>query len=178
MLLTVTTTAEPATDLGFLLHKHPERAQAFDVAAGTAHVFYPRADPEECTAALLLEVDPVALVRGRRGAANSAFTLGQYVNDRPYAAGSLLTVALAAVFSSAIEGPVRGAAGARGHPDPADRPDPDAAVLTRPAGSASSAGCHPPGQGRCRAGRAAVRAAGLAGVGHAGPAGPGIPGVG
>lgn len=94
----MTTTAEPATDLGFLLHKHPDRAQAFPVAAGTAHVFYPRADAHECTAALLLDVDAVALVRG------GPFTLDQYVNDRPYAAGSLLAVALAAVFSSAMKG--------------------------------------------------------------------------
>lgn len=101
MLLTLTTTAEPATDLGFLLHKHPDRAQTFPVAAGSAHVFYPRAEPEVCTAALLLEVDPIALVRGRSA---EAFTLGQYVNDRPYAAGSMLAVALAGVFSSAMKG--------------------------------------------------------------------------
>ena len=73
MLLTITTTgredpdAIPATDLGYLLHKNPGRVQAFEVAAGTAHVFYPEATSERCTAALLLEVDPVALVRGRRG---------------------------------------------------------------------------------------------------------------
>ena len=64
MLLTVTTTHQPATDLGFLLHKHPGRARSFDVASGTAHVFYPEASDERCTAALLLDVDPVALVRG------------------------------------------------------------------------------------------------------------------
>jgi 3' terminal RNA ribose 2'-O-methyltransferase Hen1 len=102
VLLTLTTTEEPATDLGFLLHKHPDRAQAFPVAAGTAHVFYPRAERQECTAALLLDVDPVALVRRRSEAPSS--TLGQYVNDRPYAAGSLLAVALAAVFSTAMKG--------------------------------------------------------------------------
>ena len=65
MLLTITTTRAPATDLGYLLHKHPDRSQAFAVAAGTAHVFYPEATPERCTAALLLEVDPVGLVRDR-----------------------------------------------------------------------------------------------------------------
>ncbi|WP_433275153.1 3' terminal RNA ribose 2'-O-methyltransferase Hen1 [Pseudonocardia xinjiangensis] len=101
MLLMLTTTAEPATDLGYLLHKHPDRAQAFPVAAGTAHVFYPLADQEECTAALLLDVDPVALVKG---GATTGFTLGQYVNDRPYVAGSLLAVALGSVFSSAMKG--------------------------------------------------------------------------
>jgi 3' terminal RNA ribose 2'-O-methyltransferase Hen1 len=100
VLLTLTTTAAPATDLGFLLHKHPERAQAFPVSAGTAHVFYPRADAEECTAALLLEVDPIGLVRGR----SDGFALSQYVNDRPYAAGSMLAVALGSVFSTAMKG--------------------------------------------------------------------------
>lgn len=94
--MTLTTTAEPATDLGFLLHKHPERVQSFDVTAGSAHVFYPRADAQECTAALLLEVDPVELARGSR--------VGRYVDDRPYAAGSMLAVALRAVFSSALAG--------------------------------------------------------------------------
>jgi 3' terminal RNA ribose 2'-O-methyltransferase Hen1 len=97
---TATSTAEPATDLGYLLHKHPDRAQTFPVAAGSAHVFYPRAEPQVCTAALLLEIDPIALVRGRP----DAFALGQYVNDRPYAAGSMLAVTLAGVFSSAMKG--------------------------------------------------------------------------
>ncbi|OIJ94257.1 3' terminal RNA ribose 2'-O-methyltransferase Hen1 [Streptomyces colonosanans] len=110
MFLTITTTgtpARPATDLGFLLHKHPDRAQAFPTSYGTAHVLYPAADDERCTAALLLEVDAVALVRkgrgkGRGGAPDAA--LAQYVNDRPYAASSLLAVALSSVFSSAMKG--------------------------------------------------------------------------
>nr|WP_244503086.1 3' terminal RNA ribose 2'-O-methyltransferase Hen1 [Streptomyces hygroscopicus] len=110
MFLTITTTGtaeRPATDLGFLLHKHPDKAQRFSTSHGTAHVLYPEATAEQCTAALLLEVDPVALVRrgrgkGRGGAPDSA--LAQYVNDRPYAASSLLAVALSAVFSSALKG--------------------------------------------------------------------------
>ncbi|WP_031005450.1 3' terminal RNA ribose 2'-O-methyltransferase Hen1 [Streptomyces sp. NRRL F-5727] len=110
MFLTISTTGtpeRPATDLGFLLHKHPERAQAFSTSHGTAHVLYPEATAEHCTAALLLEVDPVALVRrgkgkGRGGAPDAA--LGQYVNDRPYAASSLLAVALAQVFKTALHG--------------------------------------------------------------------------
>ena len=80
MLLTITTTCTPATDLGYLLHKHPDRPQSFAVSAGEAHVFCPEATPERCTAALLLEVDPVALVRGHK---HSDGELGQYVNDRP-----------------------------------------------------------------------------------------------
>ncbi|MEU6068031.1 3' terminal RNA ribose 2'-O-methyltransferase Hen1 [Streptomyces sp. NPDC047082] len=110
MFLTIGTTGtpeRPATDLGFLLHKHPEKAQAFSTSYGTAHVLYPEAAAERCTAALLLEVDAVALVRrgkgkGRGGAPDAA--LAQYVNDRPYAASSLLAVALSSVFSSAMRG--------------------------------------------------------------------------
>ncbi|MFG3008244.1 3' terminal RNA ribose 2'-O-methyltransferase Hen1 [Streptomyces calvus] len=113
MFLTISTTGtdrRPATDLGFLLHKHPDKAQAFSTSYGTAHVLYPEATAEHCTAALLLEVDTVALVRrgkgkGRGGAPDAA--LAQYVNDRPYAASSLLAVALSSVFSSALHGVCR-----------------------------------------------------------------------
>jgi 3' terminal RNA ribose 2'-O-methyltransferase Hen1 len=115
VLITLTTTERPATDLGFLLHKHPARAQSFPMAAGTAHVFYPRADADECTAALLLEVDPIGLVRGRRP---GDFALAQYVNDRPYVAGSMLAVALGSVFRTAMTGRCDS------HPDLAARPIP------------------------------------------------------
>ncbi|UVS77025.1 bifunctional 3-demethylubiquinone-9 3-methyltransferase/ 2-octaprenyl-6-hydroxy phenol methylase [Actinokineospora sp. UTMC 2448] len=101
VLLTLTTTRAPATDLGYLLFKHPDKAQRFDTAAGPAFVFYPRADEQECTAALLLEVDPVALSRAHRGQDTG---LGHYVNDGPYAAGSLLAVALSRVFKTAMNG--------------------------------------------------------------------------
>ena len=112
VLITLTTTERPATDLGHLLHKHPDRAQSFSVAGGTAHVCYPRADADECTVALVLEVDPIGIVRGQRGA------LTQYVNDRPYAAGSMLAVALASVFRTAMRGRCDS------HPDLAARPIP------------------------------------------------------
>ncbi|GAA3217615.1 3' terminal RNA ribose 2'-O-methyltransferase Hen1 [Actinocorallia longicatena] len=93
----------PATELGFLLHKHPGRVQEFSQSYGTAHVFYPEAGAERCTAALMLEVDPITLSRTR--ARNSPdFSLGQYVNDRPYAASSLLTSAMNAVFRTAMRG--------------------------------------------------------------------------
>ena len=106
MLLTITTTRAPATDLGYLLHKHPDRLQSFAVSAGEAHVFYPEATPERCTAALLLEVDPVALVRGPAGKStkNSDTALAQYVNDRPYAASSMLAVAIKEAFRTALTG--------------------------------------------------------------------------
>ncbi|GAA3758593.1 SAM-dependent methyltransferase [Spinactinospora alkalitolerans] len=104
MLLTISTTHRPATDLGFLLHKHPDRVQRFEQSYGTAHVFYPEAGPDACTAALLLEVDPQALLRARRGANSPDFALAQYVNDRPFAASSLFAVALGDVFRSALKG--------------------------------------------------------------------------
>ncbi|MGI5163883.1 3' terminal RNA ribose 2'-O-methyltransferase Hen1 [Spirillospora sp. CA-253888] len=103
MLLTITTTLRPATDLGFLLHKHPDRVQRFDQASGTAHVLYPEVGEDRCTAALLLEVDPVGLVR-TRARRTPDFSLGQYVNDRPYAASSLLASAMAGVFRTAMRG--------------------------------------------------------------------------
>ena len=103
MLLTVSTTHRPATDLGFLLHKHPERVQEFSQSFGVATVFYPEASEQRCTAALLLEIDPVRLARGR-GAASPGFSLGHYVNDRPYVASSLLAVSLADVFRTARAG--------------------------------------------------------------------------
>ncbi|MDQ1721316.1 MAG: hypothetical protein QOI26_1050 [Pseudonocardiales bacterium] len=104
MLLSISTTLAPATDLGFLLHKHPGRLQSFEVSVGTAHVFYPEASDGRCTAALLLEVDPIALVRGRKGPSSDGFTLGQYVNDRPYAASSMMSMALSKVFRTAMTG--------------------------------------------------------------------------
>jgi len=106
VLLTVTTTHRPATDLGFLLHKHPERVQSFSLPFGEARVFYPEATDERCTAALLLDVDPVGLVRRGRGA--SSFALAEYVNDRPYVASSFLSVALVNVFKSAMAGTCKG----------------------------------------------------------------------
>jgi hypothetical protein len=104
VLLTIATTHEPATDLGYLLHKHPGRVQSFAESVGTAHVFYPQSTAERCTVALLLEVDPVGLVRGRKGPAGDGFALGQYVNDRPYAASSMLALAIKDVFRTALTG--------------------------------------------------------------------------
>ena len=104
MLLTLTTTYSPATDLGYLLHKNPSRVQAFSLAFGQAHVFYPEVGPERCTAALLLEVDPVRLVRRAGGPVGEGHALEQYVNDRPYVASSFLSVAIAQVFAQALGG--------------------------------------------------------------------------
>ncbi|MFH1467922.1 MAG: 3' terminal RNA ribose 2'-O-methyltransferase Hen1 [Pseudomonadota bacterium] len=103
MLLTITTTHTPATDLGYLLHKHPDRVQTFDLSFGQAHVVWPEAGPERATMALLLDVDPVALVRGSERSQEGG-PLDQYVNDRPYVASSFLSVALSRVFGSALNG--------------------------------------------------------------------------
>lgn len=103
VLLTVSTSHRPATDLGFLLHKHPDRVQEFKQSFGTATVFYPEATEERCTVALMLDVDPVRLARSRAKNAPD-FSLAQYVNDRSYAASSLLGVAMADVFSTARSG--------------------------------------------------------------------------
>lgn len=104
VLLTLTTTHQPATDLGYLLHKNPTRLQSFDLTFGKAHVFYPEATADRCTVALLVEVDPVGLVRNRRGPSGEGGALDQYVNDRPYASSSFLSVAIAEVFGSALSG--------------------------------------------------------------------------
>ena len=104
-MLTITTNRQPATDLGFILHKHPDRVQEFPVTYGTAHVFYPQADQHLCTAALVVEIDPIKLTK--RGSTNNPLpeeAIQDYVNDRPYAASSHLVGAMADVFSSAMAG--------------------------------------------------------------------------
>ncbi|QOY87229.1 3' terminal RNA ribose 2'-O-methyltransferase Hen1 [Paludibaculum fermentans] len=97
MLISITNTAEPATDLGFLLHKNPSNLHSADLSFGKAHVFYTDAEPHRCTACLLLELDPVQLVRG-------AQQLEDYVNDRPYVSSSFLTVAISRIFGTALSG--------------------------------------------------------------------------
>src|SRR6266508_1379760 len=104
MLFTITTTHTPATDLGYLLHKHPARVQTFGLSFGQAHVFYPEAEPKRCTAALLLDIDPIGLTRNRRTPASHDFLLQPYVNDRPYVASSFISVAIAEVFGTALSG--------------------------------------------------------------------------
>lgn len=98
MLLTVTTTHRPATDLGFLLMKHPDNVHSVELSFGSATLFFPEASEDRCTAAITLEVDPIELVRGKGS------TEEQYVNDRPYAASSLLSVALGRLLNTAMGG--------------------------------------------------------------------------
>ncbi len=101
MLLTITTTHQPATDMGFLLHKNPNNLHTKKLPFGMAHVFYPEATEKKCTAALLLDIDPVGLVRKGKG---GAFPLEQYVNDRPYVASSFMSVAINRVFGTLLSG--------------------------------------------------------------------------
>jgi 3' terminal RNA ribose 2'-O-methyltransferase Hen1 len=102
MLLAITTTNPPATELGFLLHKHPDRFQTFNLSFGQAYVFYPEAGVDRCTVCLMLDVDPVGMVR--RKSRDQSFLLGHYVNDRPYVASSFMSVAIAQVFGTALAG--------------------------------------------------------------------------
>ena len=104
MLLNITTTHRPATDLGYLLHKHPDKFQTIELSVGKAHIFYPEKSETKTTISLLLDIDPIDMVRGARNLGNDGFALGHYVNDRPYVASSFMSVALAKAFSSAMNG--------------------------------------------------------------------------
>jgi 3' terminal RNA ribose 2'-O-methyltransferase Hen1 len=102
MLLTITSSSPPADDLGYLLHKNPANLRTVDLAFGRAHVFWPESSPERASVSLLVEVDPVGLVRRGRGTAG--FALAEHVNDRPYVASSLMSVAIARLFGTAMSG--------------------------------------------------------------------------
>jgi 3' terminal RNA ribose 2'-O-methyltransferase Hen1 len=106
MLLTISTTHQPATDLGYLLHKNPDKVHSFEMSFGKAHLFYPEATAERCTAALLLDVDPVGLVRGKHGQGEG--NLDQYVNDRPYVLSSFTSVAMGRALGTAMTGRSKG----------------------------------------------------------------------
>lgn len=103
MLLTISTTHVPASDLGYLLHKHPDKVQRFELSYGAAHVYYPQVSESLCSAALLLDIDPIRLVRSFQGG-SSMRLLSHYVNDRPYVASSFLSVAIGQVYRSALAG--------------------------------------------------------------------------
>ena len=104
MFLKIRTTHQPATDLGYLLGKHPERFQSKSLAFGDAHVFYPEANEMACTAVLLLEINNIQLQRNKRQQFSGSFRLEEYVNDRPYVASSFLSTAIAKVYGSALNG--------------------------------------------------------------------------
>jgi 3' terminal RNA ribose 2'-O-methyltransferase Hen1 len=101
MFLSIATAHQPATDLGFLLHKHPDRLHQIELTFGKACVFYPEASQTRCEAVLVLDVDPIGLVRGK---GQGEGLLDQYVNDRPYASSSFLSVALNKAFRTEMTG--------------------------------------------------------------------------
>jgi len=102
MLLTITYSGTNATDLGFLLHKNPVRPQVFDVSHGKAYVFYTETKEKTCTAALLLDINPLELARGKEG--SKVGGLFDYVNDRPYVSSSFMSTAISRVFGTAMSG--------------------------------------------------------------------------
>jgi hypothetical protein len=161
MLFTITTTHSPATDLGYLLHKHPGRAQSFDLSFGRAHVFYPEAEAQRCTAALLLEVDPIGLVRHRRGAVGRSGA-ARPVRERPAVCGLLV--------------PER--RDLRGLRQRAGRPQPGAGCAGRHSNSSGSEAHRPALPRRGGRAEAAVRALGLPAGGAALPAGRALPRLG
>ena len=102
MLLTITYKGENTQELGFLLHKNPERTQQFELNYGKAYVFYPEVSNKCTTAALLLDIDPIDLARGKAGSRDGG--LFDYVNDRPYAANSFLSTAIVRILGTAMSG--------------------------------------------------------------------------
>jgi len=102
MLLTITYIGENAADLGYLLHKNPSRPQTAEFNFGKVHVFYPEISANRCTAALLLDMDPLDLARGKQGSTGGG--LFDYVNDRPYVSSSFMSTAISRVYGTAMSG--------------------------------------------------------------------------
>jgi len=102
MLLTITYTGQNTTELGYLLYKNPYRPQKFELNHGNAYVFYPEVSNERTTAALLLDIDPINLARGKADANRGG--MFDYVNDRPYVSSSFLSTAISNVFGTAMTG--------------------------------------------------------------------------
>ena len=116
MLLTITAEGENAAALSFLMHKHPDKLQQVELSVGSAYIFYPEYGTEKVTAALLLDIDPIGMVRNAKNFAGKDFLLGQYVNDRPYVASSFMSSAISKAFSSAMNG------SCKEHPDYTELP--------------------------------------------------------
>lgn len=107
MLFEITYFGQNATDLGYLLHKNPKNLNRVQTSFGEVLVYYPEISDEKCTASLLLNVDPISLVRGKINSKNNSstnFSLAQYVNDRPYVASSFLSTAISKTYGTALGG--------------------------------------------------------------------------
>jgi 3' terminal RNA ribose 2'-O-methyltransferase Hen1 len=101
--LSIATTRQSATDLGFLLYKHPDRVFRSDASRNSkmsAVGFYPEAADERCEFCLIVEVDPVERVRGASWGAGIA----QYVEPLPFLASSYMSQALSLCLRSAMNG--------------------------------------------------------------------------
>ncbi|PKK89266.1 MAG: 3' terminal RNA ribose 2'-O-methyltransferase Hen1 [Candidatus Wallbacteria bacterium HGW-Wallbacteria-1] len=103
MIFTISTSTQPTETLSYLLHKHPAKYQLFNLSFGNVHVFYLENSDQICTAAMVLDIDTVDMVRSRHLMKGDA-PLYQYINDRPYVASSFLSVAIAQVYGSALKG--------------------------------------------------------------------------
>ncbi len=93
-----------ASDLGFLLHKNPNRVHEFDLSFGQGYVFYPVANDKECTATIFQALDGIDLVRNFNGPKGLSRQLSQYVNDRPFTINSFFSVAISRLFGTALNG--------------------------------------------------------------------------
>ena len=102
MLLTITYDGTNTQDLGYLLHKNPYKFQKYELNIGTAFVFYPEVTDKRTTAALLLDIYPTELSKGRFAAKKPG--LFDYLNDRPYTSSSFMSTALNRVFGTAMGG--------------------------------------------------------------------------
>lgn len=102
MLLTITMKGKNTQELGYLLHKNPYRPQWFELNFGKAYVFYTEISDSRTTAALLLDINPIDLARGKLGSRDGG--LFDYVNDRPYVVSSFMSSAISKVFSTAMSG--------------------------------------------------------------------------
>lgn len=102
MLLTITYRGKNAANFGFLLHKHPDRAQIFKMSFGQAYVFYPEVNEHLASCCLLIDINPLDLARGKELSKDRG--LFNYVNDRPYVSSSFMCTAIAEIFSSAMNG--------------------------------------------------------------------------
>jgi 3' terminal RNA ribose 2'-O-methyltransferase Hen1 len=107
MLLTITTTHQPATDLGYLLHKNPYRAQAFRTSFGKVYVFYPEAHENRCSASLLLDLDLIGLIHRQKNFYRRSEKEIPYISDRPYVASTFLSSAISQVLGTAMLGQSR-----------------------------------------------------------------------
>lgn len=103
MLLTISTSQQPVYDLGYLLHKHPDKFQTFELSFGEAYVFYPEVSESKMTVALMVDIDSIEFSNNRKFNW-SGLSLGQYVNDRAFTCSSLLSVAISKVFGTAMAG--------------------------------------------------------------------------